>query len=110
MGDRDAIAFTSVRDDCRIAPRELECWRGEPEDLHADVWLISPNGSDLRRVNGERAQFVAWSPDGSYVLASGRALTVVRPDGTGRLEIRADGIDHPLGGIPDWTGPCTLPG
>ena len=29
-------------------------------------------------------------------------LYVVRPDGTGRLELRADGIDRPLGGIPDW--------
>ena len=47
-------------------------------------------------------QFVAWSPDGRYLLVSGRALYVVRPDGTGRLELRADGIDLPLGGIPDW--------
>jgi hypothetical protein len=32
-----------------------------------------------------------------------RAISfVVRPDGTGRLELRAEGITHPLGGIPDW--------
>ena len=41
----------------------------------------------------ESGQFVAWSPDGRYLLISGHALYVVRPDGTGRLELRADGID-----------------
>ena len=50
----------------------------------------------------EIGQFVAWSPDSRYLLISGRALFVVRTDGSGRLELRADGIDLPLGGIPDW--------
>ena len=45
---------------------------------------------------------MAWSPDSRYLLISGHALYVVRPDGTGRLELRADGIGLPLGGIPDW--------
>jgi hypothetical protein len=27
---------------------------------------------------------------------------VIRPDGTGRLELRAEGNALPLGGIPDW--------
>jgi Tol biopolymer transport system component len=63
---------------------------------------MDPDGSNVRRVSTELAQFVAWSPDGRYLLVSGRALYVVRPDGTGRLELRADGIDHALGGIPDW--------
>jgi len=63
---------------------------------------MDPDGTDLRRVSPETGQFVAWSPDGRYLLVSGRALYVIRPAGTGRLELRADGIDRPLGGIPDW--------
>ena len=101
--DGSTIAFTSERDDCAFLPSTQECWQtGEPNDQHRDVWVINPDGSDLRRVSPETGQFVAWSPDGRYLLVSGRALYVVRPDGTGRLELRADGIDRPLGGIPDW--------
>ena len=80
------------RDDCRFAPPDAECWRGdEPDDEHRDIWLIDADGSNLRRVSPETGQFVAWSPDGQYLLVSGHALYVVRPDGTGRLELRADG-------------------
>ena len=101
--DGSSIAFTSERDDCSFVPSDQECWRtGEPEDQHRDVWVMNADGSGQRRVTSEAGQFVAWSPDGRYLLVSGRALYVVRPDGTGRLELRADGIDLPLGGIPDW--------
>ena len=101
--DGATIAFSSQRDDCQIAPPVQECWRGEgPSDIHHDVWRIDPDGTDLRRVTPEIGQFVAWSPDGEYLLVSGHALFVIRPDGTGRLELRADGIPHALGGIPDW--------
>jgi TolB protein len=100
--DGSTIAFTSVRDDCRLVIRDHECWQGDQEGEHHDIWLIDPDGSDLRRVTPEFGQFVAWSPDGHYLLISGFALYVVRPDGTGRLELRADGIPRPLGGIPDW--------
>jgi Tol biopolymer transport system component len=101
--DGSTIAFSTERDDCLFVPAELECWRtGEPNDQFRDIWLMDPDGSNQRRVSAELAQFVAWSPDGRYLLVSGRALYVIRPDGTGRLELRADGIDLPLGGIPDW--------
>ena len=101
--DGSSIAFTSERDDCSFVPSDQECWRtDEPGDQHRDVWVMNADGSDQRRVTSETGQFVAWSPDGRYLLVSGRALYVVRPDGTGRLELRADGIDLPLGGIPDW--------
>jgi Tol biopolymer transport system component len=101
--DGSSIAFTSERDDCSFVPSDQECWgTGEPEDRHRDVWVMNADGSDQRRVTSEAGQFVAWSPDGGFLLVSGRALYVVRPDGTGRLELRADGIDRPLGGIPDW--------
>ncbi len=100
--DGAAIAFMSVRDDCAIAPPGSDCWATEDDDEHNDIWLVSPDGTNLRRVTPEAGHFVAWSPDGRYLLISGRALYVVRPDGTGRLELRAEGIGLPLGGIPDW--------
>ncbi len=100
--DGTSIAFTSERDDCAYLPADQECWSDGPQDAHRDVWLMDADGANQRRVTPELGQFVAWSPDGRYILVSGRALYVVRPDGTGRFELRADGIDLPLGGIPDW--------
>ena len=100
--DGTTIAFMSNRDDCRFAARDAECWVGGPDDEVHDIWLMDPDGSNRRRVTSETAQFVAWSPDSRYLLISGHALFVVRPDGTGRLELRAEGIPRALGGIPDW--------
>ena len=100
--DGSTIAFSSHRDDCRMAPREQECWRGAASDEHSDIWLMDADGGNQRRLTPEISQFVTWSPNGAYLLVSGHALFVVRPDGTGRLELRADGIELPLGGIPDW--------
>jgi Tol biopolymer transport system component len=102
--DGSTIAFSSERDDCRRAPPSEECWDdAEPDDEHRDIWLMDADGSDQRRVTPEAGQFVAFSPDGEHLLISGRALYVVRLDGTGRLELRADGMPLALGGIPDWT-------
>ncbi len=101
--DGASIAFSSERDDCEFRDADEECWQtGEPDDQYRDIWVMNVDGSDQHRVTSEVGQFVAWSPDGRYLLVSGRALYVVRPDGTGRLELRADGIAHALGGIPDW--------
>lgn len=101
--DGSIIAFSTERDDCRFAAPGVDCWDdGEPNDEHRDVWLMDTDGANPRRVTSEAGQFVAWSPDGRYLLISGRALYVVRPDGTGRLELRAEGTDRALGGIPDW--------
>lgn len=100
--DGSTIAFMSVRDDCRFAPLTQECWEGDVDDEYHDIWTIRPDGTDLRRVTPELGQFVTWSPDGQYLLISGHALFVVRPDGTGRLEIRTPEVPLALGGIPDW--------
>jgi TolB protein len=100
--DGSTIAFTSVRDDCGFAAASSECWRSGDIGEHYDIWTIRPDGSDLRRVTPEFGQFVAWSPDSRYLLISGYALYVVRPDGTGRLELRTPGLPRALGGIPDW--------
>ena len=100
--DGSTIAFTSVRDDCSHVAPDAECWRTGDIGPHHDIWLIKPDGSNLRRVTPEFGQYVAWSPDSQYLLISGYALYVVRPDGTGRLELRADGMPGALAGLPDW--------
>jgi TolB protein len=100
--DGSTIAFSSVRDDCRFAKPTAECWQSGDIGEHFDIWTIGADGSDLRRVTTEFGQFVAWSPDGRYLLISGYGLYVVRPDGTGRLELRTPALPRALGGIPDW--------
>jgi len=101
--DGRTIAFTSQRDDCARAPADEDCWTSDEAGEHHDLWLMDADGSNERRVTPESGQFVAWSPDSRYLLVSGRALFVIRPDGTGRVELRAEGIPRSLGGIPDWT-------
>jgi TolB protein len=100
--DGSMIAFSSVRDDCRFATGAEACWRIADIGDHFDIWTVRPDGSDLRRVTPEFGQFVAWSPDSEFLLISGYTLHVVRPDGTGRLEVRSPDLGRALGGIPDW--------
>jgi TolB protein len=100
--DGSQIAFTSQRDDCMRVPAEQDCWLGDEPGEHHDIWVMNPDGSNQRRVSPESGQFVAWSPDSRYLLISGRTLFVVRPDGSGRVEIRPSDLSHPPGGIPDW--------
>jgi Tol biopolymer transport system component len=98
--DGTTIAFTSQRDDCRHAQVDAPCWvdpDGAPGEFH-DIWLMNADGSGQRRVSPESGQFVAWSPDGEYLLVSGYSLYVIRPDGTGRADVSTSS-----GGIPDWT-------
>ena len=52
------------------------------------------------RVTPEFGQFVAWSPDGRYLLVSGYDLYVIRPDGTGRASLEIEGLRGGL--FPDW--------
>ncbi|MGH9275671.1 MAG: TolB family protein [Acidimicrobiales bacterium] len=102
--DGTMIAFATERDDCTRAPVDEDCWSTGKPGEHNDIWLIDADGSNQRRVTPEFGHFVAWSPDGRYLLVSGEALYVVRPDGSGRVELRAEGIPRALGGIPDWGG------
>ena len=98
--DGSTIAFSTQRDDCRFASRGEECWRTGDIGPHHDIWLVDADGSNVRRVTPEFGQFVAWSPDGQYLLISGASLFVVRTDGTGRVELHAAGANG--AGIPDW--------
>src|SRR5215211_1761110 len=47
--DGSTIAFSSVRDDCRVAPSDAECWRTSDIGEHFDVWTIGADGTDLKR-------------------------------------------------------------
>ena len=98
--DGSTIAFSTQRDDCSFASAGEECWRTGDIGPHHDVWLVGADGSNLRRVTPEFGQFVAWSPDGKYLLISGTSLYVVRTDGTGRVALHAAGASG--AGIPDW--------
>ena len=100
--DGSTIAFASERDDCLHASATAPCWTdpgGEPGEHH-DIWLMNADGSNQRRLTPESGQFVAWSPNGDYLLVSGRSLYVIRPDGSGRVNVLPEG-----GGIPDWIAP-----
>jgi Tol biopolymer transport system component len=101
--DGTTVAFATERDDCARAPDHQDCWHDDEPGEHHDIWIMNADGTNQRRVTPESGHFVTWSPDGRYLLISGRSLYVVRPDGTGRLELRADGFPLALGGIPDWT-------
>jgi Tol biopolymer transport system component len=101
--DGTRIAFTSVRDDCSVSD-EPDCrTTREPDDLHRDVWIVNADGTGLRRVTLESGQFVAWSPDGEYLLVSGYDLYVIRPDGTGRTSLEVRGVPGREGVFPDWS-------
>jgi TolB protein len=98
--DGARIAFTSVRDDCSYSDAP-DCRTTGDIGPHHDVWIANADGSGLRRVTSEFGQFVAWSPDGKYLLVSGYDLYVIRPDGTGRSSLDIPGMPG-SGLFPDW--------
>jgi Tol biopolymer transport system component len=95
--DGSMIAFASERDDCLHAPEDASCWSTGDVGEHHDIWIMDADGSNQRRVTPEFGQFVAWAPDGRYLLISGYSLYVIRPDGSGRAVVAPN-----AGGIPDW--------
>jgi TolB protein len=98
--DGARIVFASARDDCSIS-EAADCLSTGDIGPWIDVWIMSPNGSHLRRVTKEFGQFFAWSPDGREVLvAGGASMFVIRPDGSGKSEVTVSGVPHPL--FPDW--------
>jgi Tol biopolymer transport system component len=99
--DGTRIAFTSVRDDCSYSDAP-DCRTTGDIGPHHDVWVVNADGTGLARVTSEFGQFVAWSPDGQYLLVSGYDLYVIRPDGTGRASLHIRGASGAL--LPDWVG------
>jgi TolB protein len=97
--DGKRIAFTSVRDDCSYSDAP-DCRTTGDIGPHHDVWVVNVDGTGLTRVTSEFGQFLAWSPDGRYLLVSGYDLYVIRPDGTGRASLELGGLGGGL--FPDW--------
>jgi TolB protein len=65
-----------------------------------DVWVMRADGSGKHRIAS--GAYPVWSPDGQAIMLSasddthGDRLSVVRPDGSGRRELRTQGW------LPDW--------
>ncbi|HJP65566.1 MAG TPA: hypothetical protein VKA30_04590 [Actinomycetota bacterium] len=97
--DGTRVAFSSVRDDCSRS-RSPQCRSTGDIGPHHDIWVVNADGTGLRRVTLEFGQFVAWSPEGRYLLVSGYDLYLIRPDGTGRSALRIEGLRGGL--LPDW--------
>jgi Tol biopolymer transport system component len=90
--DGSLIAFSSKRDDCRYSSA-ADCIRTGEDGPHSDVWIMNADGSDQRRISVEDASFLAWTPDGAYVVfGSESGLHFVTPDGSEDRRVQIEGI------------------
>ena len=83
--DGRSILFTSHRDN--------------PEN-YTDIYVMRPDGSDVKRLTHARAYTPAWSPDGSHIVFSAPGLFVMRADGSGITSLPVDGVGETS--LPDW--------
>jgi TolB protein len=83
--DGRSILFTSHRDH---------------PDNYTDVYVMDPDGSDVRRLTDQRAYTPAWSPDGQHIVFSAPGLFVMDPDG---IHVTALPTDVGETSLPDWT-------
>jgi Tol biopolymer transport system component len=66
-----------------------------------DIYVMRPDGSDVRRLTRNRAELPAWSPDGRYIaFASPEGLGVMRADGSGVTLLPIEGVGEAT--FPDW--------
>ena len=84
--DGQLILFTSSRD---------------YTDNYTDVYVMRPDGSDIRRLTNLRAYTPAWSPDGSHIVFSAPGLFVMNADGTGVTALPTSQLGETS--LPDWT-------
>jgi len=68
-------------------------------DHNTDVYVMRPDGSDVRRLTQQRAYTPAWSPDGEHIVFSAPGLFVMNPDGTGVTPLPTNVGETSL---PDW--------
>jgi Tol biopolymer transport system component len=88
--DGTMITFTSTRDDCGNSDAPDCKTTGDIGPYHT-LYLMNADGSDQRRLSDRFAQFVDWSPDGSYLVFS-PGLNITRPDGTGLVTLHPPGV------------------
>lgn len=70
-------------------------------DAPDELYLMAPDGSDVRRLTEDSAidQWGTWSPDGSLIVFNRQLgeepgdLFTIRPDGTGLTPLGIDGLD-----------------
>jgi Tol biopolymer transport system component len=67
---------------------------------YADVYVMRPDGSDVRRLTNLKAYTPAWSPDGEHIVFSAPGLFVMNSDGTGVMPLPTNVGETSL---PDWT-------
>jgi Tol biopolymer transport system component len=83
--DGGSILFTSHRDH---------------PDNYTDVYVMHPDGSDVRRLTDSGAYTPGWSPDGSHIAFCAPGLYVMRADGTGIESLPVQRVGETS--LPDW--------
>ena len=84
--DGSSIIFASSRD--------------QTDPGYDDIYVMRPDGSDIRRLTNLKAYTPAWSPDGKHIVFSAPGLFVMNPDGTGVTSLPTNVGETSL---PDWT-------
>jgi Tol biopolymer transport system component len=84
--DGSSIIFASSRD--------------QTDPGYDDIYVMRPDGSDVRRLTNQKAYTPAWSPDGDHIVFSAPGLFVMNPDGTGVTPLPTNVGETSL---PDWT-------
>jgi Tol biopolymer transport system component len=73
--------------------------RDQTTDGYDDIYVMRPDGSDIRRLTNLKAYTPAWSPDGEHIVFSAPGLYVMNPDGSGMTPIPTNVGETSL---PDW--------
>jgi TolB protein len=74
--------------------------RDQTADGYDDIYVMRPDGSNIRRLTNQKAYTPAWSPDGEHIVFSAPGLFVMNPDGTGVTPLPTNVGETSL---PDWT-------
>jgi Tol biopolymer transport system component len=97
--DGSLIAFSSSRDDCRHSTAPDCLTSGDIGPAQA-LYVMKPDGSEVRRVSPALAMLCDWSPDSLLLVAEARGgLAVYAIDGSASATIQVP-VSEP--GFPDW--------
>ncbi len=70
-------------------------------DNYRDIYVMRPDGSDVRRLTFANGESPAWSPDGRHIVFSAAGgFGVIRADGSGLTSLRVEGVGW--ASFPDW--------
>jgi TolB protein len=74
--------------------------RRDRPDNSRDIYVMRPDGSDVRRLTKTGGDMPAWSPDGSHIVFSWGGLFVTRADGSCIEALPTNGVGE--ASFPDW--------